>query len=890
MVVASTALASPGPSAAQPAPASGWTTLASGTTRDLRGVSFPDQGHGWAVGAGGTIVATADGGRSWAPQAACAKSFPCTPTSPDMVSADLTAVSFPDPAHGWAVGTGGTIVATADGGRSWSPEAACAKTVACTATSADRVSADLTGVSFADPAHGWAVGAGGTIVATGDGGRSWSRQLACEPQASNAACTDALALDVDLNAVSFTDTANGWAVGRSGLILFTTDGGTRWTATGFVVAGHGGEPGPDLRAASTVQPGVGHVVGAGGTVLIAGKRLVAFADGTARATQSTVNSFEAQDSGTPQGLNGVSFNDYFDGHAVGDGGTTLSTTDGGTTWVPAPSTTTANLRAVSFPDANHGWAVGDGGTIVGQRSVPGGLSVTGVSPGRGPTEGRVAVTVSGTGFNGATAVNFGTASAEGFVVDSETQITAVAPQHLAVTVDVTVTARGQTSEVGPAGRFAYLAPTGVSWTAVAPCARPCNGPAVRLGGGKVLVAGGCQTVGVTGDCGESTVSAEVYDPSGGAWAATGPLHQARSHHSMVVLGDGRVLAVGGSGLGAEAPGSAEVYDPATGTWHDTGPLRHQANRPTATLLRSGKVLVTGEGDHPQDQVGAELYDPSTGAWQPTAPLAHSRSQTTATLLRSGQVLVTGPNFGDDSQVSAELYDPATSSWRDTTPLSVARSDYTTTLLSDGRVLVVGGDTPSPRGLAAVPYAEIYDPATATWSPTGPLLVPRYLHAAARLPSGKVLVSGGYGRGAQGALVGAAEIFDPRAGTWEVVSPMDTPRARHSATLLGDGKVLVAGGVDFTYLGNTASSQRLDVGSGNVVDAPLGSAELFSGSPSVVGSSSPRATSAHWLARVVLGVLVIGVVMAAAAVLCRRRDRSDRGPGANPPSSEEPRTP
>jgi N-acetylneuraminic acid mutarotase len=138
--------------------------------------------------------------------------------------------------------------------------------------------------------------------------------------------------------------------------------------------------------------------------------------------------------------------------------------------------------------------------------------------------------------------------------------------------------------------------------------------------------------------------------------------------------------------------------------------------------------------------------------------------------------------------------------RDVTP----RSLHTATLLNDGRVLVVGGDAGVPDyDVSHIPKAgsqsnlvataELFDPVTSTWAFVGSLPSARFEHSATLLNDGRVLVAGG--SDASGSFLASVEIYDPVARTWNAGASMANPRALHSATLLADGRVLVTGGVD-----------------------------------------------------------------------------------------------
>ena len=122
---------------------------------------------------------------------------------------------------------------------------------------------------------------------------------------------------------------------------------------------------------------------------------------------------------------------------------------------------------------------------------------------------------------------------------------------------------------------------------------------------------------------------------------------------------------------------------------------------------------------------------------PQAASTPHASEHTATLLPNGKVLVAG-GYNSGYLTSAELYDPASGSWSATGSLNTARQAHTATLLPNGKVLVAGGD----NGSGYLTSAELYDPASGSWSATGSLNTARYFHTATLLPNGKVLVAGG----------------------------------------------------------------------------------------------------------------------------------------------------
>ena len=298
--------------------------------------------RGWAVGSGGLILHSRDGGRYWQAQ-----------TSGTL---GWDAVQFVDTQRGWAVGNEGTILATDDGGETWQTQISGTREL-------------LVAVQFVDAQRGWTVGNDGTILATNDGGETWQAQMSGTTAA--------------LNSVQFVDAQRGWAVGNEGTILATDDGGETWQAQ---ISGTR----KLLFAVQFVDVRQGWAVGEDGTILatdnggetwqtqISGTRKLLFAvqfvnaqrgwavgkDGTILATDNGGETWQTQISGTREWLVAVQFVDAQRGWAVGGDGIILATDDGGETWQTQISGTRELLVAVQFVDAQRGWTAGYKGTIL----------------------------------------------------------------------------------------------------------------------------------------------------------------------------------------------------------------------------------------------------------------------------------------------------------------------------------------------------------------------------------------------------------------------------------------------------------------------------------------------------------------------------------------------
>ena len=214
----------------------------------------------------------------------------------------------------------------------------------------------------------------------------------------------------------------------------------------------------------------------------------------------------------------------------------------------------------------------------------------------------------------------------------------------------------------------------------------------------------------------------------------------------------------------------------------------------AVLLNDGRVLVRGgESGIPS----AEVYDQTLSSWSSAGSVVSGTADSiTATLLPDGRVLVAG------SGATSELYQPVTNSWSATGALTVARAGHAAVLLSDGRVLVAGGEgLQTPAGWTSLTSAEIYDPVSGLWSPASTMITPRGSFgdtalAATALSDGTVLVVGGLNFQADlgiNSLLASSEVYDPVVDSWLDGGSMLFARGSHTATLLRDGRVLVAGG-------------------------------------------------------------------------------------------------
>jgi len=267
-----------------------------GTAFNLNRVQFRDTLRGCAVGYGGIVLVTNDGGEGW------------RPVRYGRSGADaLFDIQFLDASNAWASGPA-SVVRTDDGGESWRP-------LVFGTSENGYLSANA--IHFIDLEHGWLVGHGGSLMRSGDGGLAWASVPLPLRAGERPTLWD----------VTFSDASNGWVVGEEGSIFHTADGGMTWTRQERGV--------PIVRVPGKNEPPRPHEV---------------IPDLETKPDRLSLSAVQFVDSN-----HGCAIGYYAD---VAES-VILRTSDGGVTWRVERVVPGEMLRALFMLDASHAWAAGD---------------------------------------------------------------------------------------------------------------------------------------------------------------------------------------------------------------------------------------------------------------------------------------------------------------------------------------------------------------------------------------------------------------------------------------------------------------------------------------------------------------------------------------------------
>ena len=290
--------------------------------------------------------------------------------------------------------------------------------------------------------------------------------------------------------------------------------------------------------------------------------------------------------------------------------------------------------------------------------------------------------------------------------------------------------------------------------------------------------------------------AEIYAPETEEFSQMASFDKPRFDFVVAPLPDGRVLVAGGDNEQGVPRSSTRIWDPSTGRWAEGSLMSIARARPVAVGLQDGRVMVAG-GDTPSrvPTRTAEIFDPAIDRWTLTGSLRADNPMAAAVALSDGRVLALQLTDVDRVIFGGGLYDPGHGTWAEVEgPPGKWGSAVSLVALPDGTALLIGGSQEVLR----------YDP-EAGWSSAGSLETSRPGATATLLGDGRVLVAGGLvgsqGDGTARALK-TAEVFEPRTGHSSKATSMPAERVAAVAILLKDGSVLLAGGASDVNNGDT----------------------------------------------------------------------------------------
>ncbi|HEY8970497.1 MAG TPA: kelch repeat-containing protein [Puia sp.] len=305
--------------------------------------------------------------------------------------------------------------------------------------------------------------------------------------------------------------------------------------------------------------------------------------------------------------------------------------------------------------------------------------------------------------------------------------------------------------------------------------------ATLLTNGKVLIVAGFRK-------GPDTYSqlysrtAELYDPVTRKFSYTGSLQIPRCGQTATLLPGGDVLITGGNN---DTPrlASAELYNSSSGTWTRLPDMLSGREGHHAILLVNGKVLIMGGSQHPD--LYAELYNPTTHSFEKAGPSPLNLSGSCVVQLRDGRVFIIGGWMQRQPVQYSMIYDPATNRFTRTADLNIVNYKAGAALLPDGKVIVIGGSN-NRDWMGKYNTTEIYDPQKNVFRKGPRLQFQRFKlnHAIVTLSNGAIVVAGGDSH---------IETLNPGDSVFRTSAVMDQPYYFSTATLLPTGIILLAGG-------------------------------------------------------------------------------------------------
>lgn len=361
--------------------------------------------------------------------------------------------------------------------------------------------------------------------------------------------------------------------------------------------------------------------------------------------------------------------------------------------------------------------------------------------------------------------------------------------------------------------------------------------AILMHDGRVFIMGG------EGASSEGA-SAEIYDPKTGKFTFIGNMNEG-VYYKPILLPNNQILLVCTRYVGNYKIPHSEIFDPATNKFINVDKLHYLKMNPIITLLPNGKVLIAGVDGVSTDinYYRAELYDPITRKFTLIDKMLYPESGT-AVQLKNGNVLIYGIGSYNNKDIAieaeiydykknkfirtkndldapcylgaialkndkvllvdskkhiVEIYEAKTNSFHQIKYMNIPRLFPKMLLLSDGKVLITGGSH-KDIGAYQITQAEIFDPSTETFTLAGEMTRFGFLNSEPRggyistlLPSGKVLITGGYvGQYNYTRATNAIEIYNPKTGKFTKFK-MRAVRSSYTQTLLQDGSVLITGG-------------------------------------------------------------------------------------------------